>query len=153
MSGPMNWPIWGWIRPARFCVTKACNDKRSNATVTNCVNYLAISMKNPTITFALILTAGITLGAGGYRWLAGRDAPVSHQVPAPVVNASASPEKTVDVEAAPVERITWVRGVAAVGSLRSENSVMLRPETTGRIAEINFVEGGKVSKGQALVRM
>lgn len=149
----MNWPIWGWIRPGPFCVIKVCNDKPSDATVTNCVNNLAISMKNSTITFALILAAGITLGAGGYRWLAGRDALAPQQAPVAAVNASASSEKSINVEIAPVERVTWARGVAAVGSLRSENSVMLRPEVTGRIAEINFVEGGKVGKGQVLVRL
>src|SRR3546814_16619831 len=45
------------------------------------------------------------------------------------------------------------RGVSAVGSLRSENSVILRPEITGRIAAINFDEGGKVTKGQVLVQL
>src|SRR5690606_5344919 len=38
-------------------------------------------------------------------------------------------------------------------TLRSHDSVMLRPEISGRIAEINFTEGGKVSKGQVLVKL
>ena len=50
-------------------------------------------------------------------------------------------------------RVALPRGIAAVGTLRSENSVMLRPEITGRISEINFDEGGRIKKGQVLVRL
>src|SRR5690606_31074623 len=57
------------------------------------------------------------------------------------------------VEVAMVEQVPLAHGVSAVGSLRSEDSVMLRPEITGRIVEINFEEGGKVTKGQLLIRL
>ncbi|MGB3290768.1 MAG: efflux RND transporter periplasmic adaptor subunit, partial [Burkholderiaceae bacterium] len=62
-------------------------------------------------------------------------------------------KKAVAVEATPVEQVALPRGVSAVGSLRSENSVILRPEIAGRISEINFTEGGKVKKGQVLLRL
>jgi len=39
----------------------------------------------------------------------------------------------------------------AVGSLRSNESVVLRPETAGRIAAINFKDGSAVAKGSLLV--
>ncbi len=39
----------------------------------------------------------------------------------------------------------------AVGSLRSNESVVLRPETAGRIAVINFKDGSAVAKGSLLV--
>lgn len=39
----------------------------------------------------------------------------------------------------------------AVGSLRSNESVVLRPETAGRISVINFKDGSAVAKGSLLV--
>jgi len=39
----------------------------------------------------------------------------------------------------------------AVGSLRSNESVVLRPETAGRISSINFRDGSAVAKGALLV--
>ena len=39
----------------------------------------------------------------------------------------------------------------AVGSLRSNESVVLRPETAGRVAVINFKDGSAVAKGSLLV--
>lgn len=79
-----------------------------------------------------------------------------------VVSAGeASPAKTaagpastaVAVSTVKVERVALTEGVSAVGSLRSEDSVIVRPEVAGRIAEINFEEGGRVTKGQLLVRL
>lgn len=41
----------------------------------------------------------------------------------------------------------------AVGSLRSRQSVLLRPEVSGRITQINFRDGEQVRKGQLLVQL
>jgi membrane fusion protein (multidrug efflux system) len=43
--------------------------------------------------------------------------------------------------------------IAAVGSLRSDESVTLRPEVAGRIAAIEFAEGQRVARGAPLVRL
>lgn len=40
----------------------------------------------------------------------------------------------------------------AVGSLRSRQSVVLRPEISGRITQLNFKDGERVRKGQLLVQ-
>ncbi len=45
------------------------------------------------------------------------------------------------------------RGITAVGSLRSDESVTLRPEVAGRISQIPFTEGQRVQKGQVLIRL
>ncbi len=100
----------------------------------------------------LALAIGAALGAGGAKWLADRAAAPAGSTVAPPLLPAAS-DGRVAVEAAEVEQIPLPRGVSAVGSLRSENSVMLRPEITGRIAEINFEEGGKVKQGQVLIRL
>jgi membrane fusion protein (multidrug efflux system) len=57
------------------------------------------------------------------------------------------------VEAAPVRVGPSQRQIQAVGSLRSNESVIVRPELAGRIVEINFIEGQKVRKGQVLVQL
>ncbi|HET9471152.1 MAG TPA: efflux RND transporter periplasmic adaptor subunit, partial [Usitatibacter sp.] len=43
--------------------------------------------------------------------------------------------------------------ITAVGSLRSDESITLRPEVAGRIASIGFQEGQRVGKGVVLVRL
>ena len=40
----------------------------------------------------------------------------------------------------------------AVGSLRSRRGVVLRPEVSGRITQLNFTDGQRVKKGQVLVQ-
>jgi membrane fusion protein (multidrug efflux system) len=57
------------------------------------------------------------------------------------------------VEAAPVRVGPSQRQIQAVGSLRSNESIIVRPELAGRIVEINFTEGQKVKKGQLLVQL
>lgn len=57
------------------------------------------------------------------------------------------------VEAVPVKIGSVARTVTAVGSLLSNESVVIRPEIVGRIAEIAFQEGQHVTKGTVLVRL
>ncbi len=57
----------------------------------------------------------------------------------------------VPVETAKVALETLQEDVNAVGSLRSNESVVVRPEISGRIGAINFIEGARVSKDTALV--
>jgi len=52
------------------------------------------------------------------------------------------------VGTAPVPQV-----ITAVGSLRSDESVTLRPEVAGRITDIMFKEGERVTKGATLVRL
>lgn len=57
----------------------------------------------------------------------------------------------VPVEAAPVKIATVIDEVSAVGTLRSNESVIIRPEIAGRISGIHFAEGESISKGETLV--
>lgn len=55
----------------------------------------------------------------------------------------------------PVETVTLqprplAGGLQTVGSLRADESVVVRPEIAGRIERIHFAEGGRVSAGQPL---
>jgi membrane fusion protein (multidrug efflux system) len=57
------------------------------------------------------------------------------------------------VEAQPVTIGEVVRTVEAVGTLRANESVVLKPEVQGRVEEILFDEGQKVKGGQPMVRL
>jgi membrane fusion protein (multidrug efflux system) len=56
------------------------------------------------------------------------------------------------VEVAKVESMTLVDETQAVGSLRSRQGVMLRPEIGGRVKQILFSDGQRVRKGQLMVQ-
>jgi membrane fusion protein (multidrug efflux system) len=66
---------------------------------------------------------------------------------------NASEPALVTVEAAPVKLGTVRRQIEAVGSLRSNEAVIIRPEISGRITEILFDEGQQVRKGMPLIRL
>jgi len=57
------------------------------------------------------------------------------------------------VEVAKVGVSSFSDEAAAVGTLKSGESVMLRPETAGRIAAIGFKDGAVVGKGTVLVSL
>jgi membrane fusion protein (multidrug efflux system) len=59
----------------------------------------------------------------------------------------------VGVEVAKVEVMTLRDDAQAVGSLRSRQNVMLRPEIAGRIMSLGFTDGARVNAGQTLVQL
>ena len=78
------------------------------------------------------------------------------------VAATAAPAKgagapastpAITVEATKVVTAAMPQTITAVGSLRSDESVTLRPESAGRINAITFQEGQRVTKGAPLVRL
>jgi membrane fusion protein (multidrug efflux system) len=59
----------------------------------------------------------------------------------------------VTVEVAKVQVVRLSDDAQAVGSLRSRQGVMLRPEVSGRISQLNFRDGERVRRGQLLVQL
>lgn len=57
------------------------------------------------------------------------------------------------VELGKPEKLSWPKTVSAVGSLRSDESVIVRAEQSGRIIALNFKEGQPVRAGQVLVQL
>ncbi len=94
------------------------------------------------------LAAGAALGVLVPRWLAPAPPAVQAAAQAPV-----APAAPVRVEVAAVKEIPFARGLSAVGSLRSDESVVLRPEVAGRIQSIGFKEGQPVRQGEVLIRL
>jgi membrane fusion protein (multidrug efflux system) len=59
----------------------------------------------------------------------------------------------VTVEVGKVEVMNLRDETQAVGTLRSRQGVMLRPEVSGRIAKLGFIDGQRVRRGQLLVQL
>jgi len=97
--------------------------------------------------YALIAVVGVCV-ASGVAWWSQRPAAVDQPSAAP----AASGAKTPAVEVAKVTSITMVDETQSVGSLRSRQGVMLRPEVAGRVSKILFNDGQRVRKGQLLVQ-
>jgi membrane fusion protein (multidrug efflux system) len=72
--------------------------------------------------------------------------------PAASAQQAASPP-SVPVEAAKVETGPMSERITAVGSLRSDESVIARSEVAGRVVEIGFEEGRPVEKGALLLKL
>jgi membrane fusion protein, multidrug efflux system len=99
---------------------------------------------------ALALLAGV----GGLSFWAGSR---SGAAPSGAASASAPskgpPPAGIVVEASRVSQVSLPQALTAVGSLRSDETVILRPEIAGRVTQILFREGERVSQGDALVRL
>lgn len=63
------------------------------------------------------------------------------------------PPAGMPVKAIAAKRATAVDEASAVGTLRADESVMIRPETAGRVKSILFAEGQRVRKGALLVTL
>lgn len=70
---------------------------------------------------------------------------------APAKGGPGGPGGPTPVEVVVVQPSAVQEDLQAVGSLRSNESVVLRPEVSGRIATIGFRDGQVVKKGQLLV--
>jgi len=105
---------------------------------------------------AVVAVVGVALAAGGGYWLGvqgthGGAAQTS--APATAASKGVAASAPVTVEAVKVAFMALPQTITAVGSLRSDESVTLRPEVAGRIASIQFQEGQRVNKGVTLVRL
>ena len=108
-------------------------------------------------TIALVSIAGLVLASAAAWWLQNRPpgsaavaAPGAAQAPASAAQGAPRPP---GVEAVPVEIMRLRDDTQAVGSLRSRQSVIVRPEVSGRVAQLNFQDGDRVRKGQLLVQL
>ncbi|HVL74545.1 MAG TPA: efflux RND transporter periplasmic adaptor subunit [Noviherbaspirillum sp.] len=105
------------------------------------------------------LVAAVGIGALGYYAYHAQRQP---NQPAPAIETARAPAAAqaggrqggagpVAVDVADVRKMSLVDEVHAVGSLRSNESVVIRPEVSGRITRLNFKDGQRVERGQLLV--
>jgi len=114
------------------------------------------------LLYPAVAAVGIAVVGGAAWWYQSRPSvpkeaggpSTSAVAPAPGAAASGAPApRPAGVEVARVEKITLQDDAQSVGSLRSRQSVMLRPEVAGRVKELNFADGARVRKGQVLVQL
>ena len=105
------------------------------------------------VIYTAVAVAGIAVASGAAWWLQKpKAAEGSAGASSPAAGNGAATGKPVTVEAARVELARLSDDTQAVGSLRSRRGVVLRPEVSGRITQLNFTDGQRVRKGQVLVQ-
>ena len=104
-----------------------------------------------------ITALALAVAAGGGYWLGHQKSPPATEPASATPGAGAKggvgAAAATPVEVAKVETLRVQQSITAVGSLRSDESVTLRPEVAGRISAIQFQEGQRVAKGATLVRL
>lgn len=124
-------------------------------------------MNRTVLGVVAVLAVAVAAGAG---YWAGQQkaAPAATGATAPAQGASGGPPgakggpggpgapggpPAAPVEVAKVASEAMPQAITTVGSLRSDESVTIRPEVAGRIAAIGFREGQRVGRGEVLVRL
>ena len=107
--------------------------------------------------YIAVAVAGIAAASGAAWWYQkpkAVEASAGSPASAPVQGAASAVAagKPPAVEVARVEVVQLIDDTPAVGSLRSRRGVVLRPEVSGRITQLNFTDGQRVRKGQLLVQ-
>lgn len=94
--------------------------------------------------YSVVAVVGIVVASTLAWWLQN---PKTDAVPA------APGARPAGVEISQVKKQTLRDDVEAVGTLRSSQNVMLRPEVAGRVLSLGFTDGARVRAGQVLVQM
>ena len=121
-------------------------------------------MNKAALGIVAVVVAAVAAGAG--YWLgqrpsapavgaSGQAAPGggTSKAPGAAGGGAGGPGAGVPVEVVKVATASLPQSITTVGSLRSDESVTIRPEVAGRIAAINFQEGQRVAKGAVLLRL
>lgn len=111
------------------------------------------------IIYPLAAVIGIAVASGVAWWYQIKPKVVKEISAASSANAASAnaatnaPPRAAGVEVAKVEKISLRDDAQSVGSLRSRQSVMMRPEVAGRVSALGFGDGTRVRKGQLLVQL
>jgi membrane fusion protein (multidrug efflux system) len=110
------------------------------------------------IIYPLVAVVGIAAASGAAWWFQSKpkvaqEMGANTPVASPAGAASAPSPRPAGVEVAKAEVMPLRDDAQSVGSLRSSQSVMMRPEVAGRIKSLGFTDGAQVRKGQVLVQL
>ena len=112
-------------------------------------------------TYSVVAVLGIAAASGAAWWYQQPKNGSTTQLIASPGSVASAPKSAASgpgggrppsVEVAKVEAIRLTDDTQAVGSLRSRRGVVLRPEVSGRITQLNFTDGQRIRKGQVLVQ-
>lgn len=113
-----------------------------------------------------VAVIGIAVAGGGAWWWQKQGSDKAAATTGPLAAAPAAPGAPAArpggppgsggpaaVEAAKVETLKLIDDVQALGTLKSRQSVVVRPEISGRIAQLGFIDGQRVRRGQLMVQL
>jgi membrane fusion protein, multidrug efflux system len=105
--------------------------------------------------YVLVAVAGIGLASGAAWWLQNKPSSgAASAAPAqPGAARSGGGAGAPGVEVTKVKAVRLQDDAQAVGTLRSRQSVTLKPEVSGRVVRIAFADGAQVKAGQLLVQL
>ena len=122
--------------------------------------------------YLAVAVAGIALASGATYWFQNKPkgpqeitpsatgaAGSTNSAASPAAGASGAgaggrgPGGPAGVEVAKVEVTRLQDDAQSVGTLRSRQNVLLRPEVAGRVQSMGFTDGGRVRKGDILVQL
>ncbi len=112
--------------------------------------------------YPVVAVLGIAAASGAAWWFQHKSAPAASvgtsagadpaKPPASAASAAGT-ARPAAVEVAKVEITKLSDDAQSVGTLRSRQSVIIRPEVSGRVTQINFRDGDRVRKGQLLIQL
>lgn len=106
------------------------------------------------LTYPIVAVVGIALASGAAWWFQNKNQSGGLNEAATTSQpGTQGASRPVTVEVARVEVTRMVDDALTVGSLRSRQSVVLRPEVSGRVVQLNFRDGERVRKGQLMVQL
>ena len=108
-------------------------------------------LKKPKYFYSLLAAVGLLCASGATWWF--QSPPKTAKDIATTPAAAAGAAKTAGVEITQVQAMNLQDDAQSVGTLRSSQSVMLRPEVAGRVRALGFRDGAWVRKGQLLVQL
>ena len=111
-----------------------------------------MSLKKPYLAIAFVGVAVASLAAWWLQKPTSAPTVAAAGGTAPAAPGAGGPQRPVSVEVAKAETAKLVDETQSVGSLRSNQGVMLRPEVGGRVSQVMFKDGQRVKKGQVLVQ-
>ncbi len=116
--------------------------------------------------YIVVAAVGIAAASGAAWWYQNKPAakpagderpaaaaPAGGAGPAAGAGGQGGPARPPAVEVARVAVARLTDDAQAVGTLRSRQSVVLRPEVSGRVTQLNFRDGERVRRGQLLVQL
>ncbi|KQW00664.1 RND transporter [Rhizobacter sp. Root1221] len=93
------------------------------------------------------------VGISAAAWVYQRQDGSGQRAASSAAPGRAGPEGPAAVEVARASSMRLLDETLAVGSLRSRQGVVLRPETSGRVSRLGFADGARVRRGQLLVQL
>lgn len=109
------------------------------------------------IIYPVLAAVGIAVASGAAWWYQSKPTKAKEASGLAVAVKGGAPApgavRPAGVEVVRTERVSLQDDAESVGSLRSRQSVMLRPEVAGRVKALGFKDGAPVRKNQLLVQM